>query len=146
MDMLVSRERAEQALSAGHAKAASGCWEWQRARAGNGYGNVRKGFSREMRAHRAAYIVWVDTIPDGLCVLHKCDNRACINPAHLFLGTKADNSRDMVAKGRQKCPARQRTACPRGHPYDGTNSRGARTCSICNRATALRHYYRSKAA
>lgn len=63
-----------------------------------------------MDAHRASWIMSHGGIPDGLCVLHRCDNRRCINIDHLFLGTKADNSRDMVSKGRSARGERQRCA------------------------------------
>jgi hypothetical protein len=54
-----------------------------------------------MGAHRAAYRFWVGEIPDGLFVCHRCDNRRCCNPAHMFLGTPLDNHRDCIAKGRR---------------------------------------------
>ena len=68
----------------------------------NGYGWQRK--NGERKAHRAAWVEAHGTIPDGLWVLHKCDNPSCINPEHLFLGTAKDNSEDMRRKGRQKYP------------------------------------------
>lgn len=55
-------------------------------------------------AHRAAYILTYGPIPDGIFALHRCDNRACVNPSHLFLGTASDNTQDMLAKGRCNPP------------------------------------------
>lgn len=55
---------------------------------------------KRMGAHRMAYIVFNGRIPNGKCVRHTCDNRSCVNPEHLIIGTKKDNSSDMVARGR----------------------------------------------
>ena len=78
----------------------TGCWEWQASRAKTGYGKFSMGHSRHVPAHRVAYELVNGPIPVGLHALHRCDNRPCVNPAHLFLGTNHDNIRDMVSKGR----------------------------------------------
>ena len=81
----------------------SGCWLWTGAVLPYGYGIFCKKFmTKETRAHRLSWEAHRGPIPEGLCVLHRCDNPACCNPDHLFLGTKLDNSKDCNQKGRFK--------------------------------------------
>jgi hypothetical protein len=76
----------------------TGCIEWQKGKS-SGYGAALFN-NKTDRTHRISYVLNVGDIPDGLFVLHKCDNKICINPEHLFLGTMQDNIKDMVDKGR----------------------------------------------
>lgn len=79
----------------------SGCWVWQKGIQSYGYGTVWYGETRSRRlAHRVLYELHRGPIPDGLFVLHRCDNPPCVNPDHLFLGTARDNAQDCVSKGR----------------------------------------------
>lgn len=77
-----------------------GCWGWVGAKHRFGYGWCGVGAERDV-AHRVAYRLFVGPIPSGMCVMHSCDNPGCTNPAHLKLGTQADNQADKVSKGRQ---------------------------------------------
>ena len=78
---------------------ADACWPWTAARNEKGYGVTGIPGRRTTKAHRVAYALHVGD-PGSLCVLHRCDNPPCCNPAHLFLGTKGDNNSDMITKGR----------------------------------------------
>lgn len=79
-----------------------GCWEWTGyCFHGLGYGMIRRpGDNGRLLTHRVSWEMAYGAIPAGLLVCHRCDNRKCVRPDHLFLGTHKDNTRDMVSKGR----------------------------------------------
>lgn len=76
------------------------CWWWTASLNNKGYGQFWLE-GKMWRAHRASWELHVGGIPEGMCVLHKCDNPTCINPEHLFLGTQLENIEDRDTKGRQ---------------------------------------------
>ncbi|MGW2169160.1 HNH endonuclease signature motif containing protein [Streptomyces sp. NPDC001705] len=119
-----------------------GCWEWGASRHRNGYGQFHLPGKRHALAHRASWLLLFGPIPDGLHVLHRCDNRPCVRPDHLFLGTRVDNMQDMAAKGRRgRTGPKPSPRCGRGHEpnwYVNPNS-GSRLCRDC-RAEWLRAY------
>lgn len=78
------------------------CWNWQAYHHRSGYGRFGWKSGKVYFSNRAAYELTHGPIPDGLYVLHSCDNRSCCNPAHLFLGTARDNTADMFSKGRAR--------------------------------------------
>lgn len=81
----------------------TGCWNWTGtiSRAYKGYGHIRIG-NKAMKAHRYSWEAHRGKIPEGMHVLHSCDNSICVNPDHLWIGTHQDNMRDMFRKGRRQ--------------------------------------------
>jgi len=77
----------------------AGCWEWKGSRRNGGYGEVATGNGAAV-ASRAAYEAWVAPVPEGKDICHTCDNPPCINPKHLFPGTRRENMQDATRKGR----------------------------------------------
>ena len=96
-------------------KKTNGCWYWKGIVNTNLYGSFFAGGLR-IPAHRFSYMVYSGEIADGLCVCHKCDNPPCVNPSHLFLGTKRVNAMDRDLKGRT------------GTKYKSMNNK----CNQCN--------------
>lgn len=116
------------------------CWPWIAGHNRDGYGSFRVDDHTEL-AHRVAWAEANGPVPDGMDVLHTCDNPPCCNPRHLFLGTAADNARDSVAKGRHQ--AARKTECKHGHPFDEVNTlveivTGKRICLACRADRARR--------
>lgn len=112
------------------------CWVWTAGDSGTGYGRIKvRNVSKA--AHRLSWQMHKGKIPLGFYVLHTCDNRACVNPAHLYLGTQFDNMRDMSARKRHW--GLKKTHCPQGHPYSEENTyrqkhKPGRQCRICKAA------------
>lgn len=80
-------------------KIADGCWLWV-AHLSGGYGRLARGPYSMILAHVASWIIHYGPVPQGHCVLHRCDVPACVNPAHLWIGNRDDNNKDRAAKGR----------------------------------------------
>jgi hypothetical protein len=127
--------------------APNGCWEWTACTNELGYGWIAAGTrqGRHLKAHRVSYALAFGEVPEGMSVLHRCDNPLCVKPSHLFLGTQADNMADMIRKGRKVTHAASH--CPQGHPYEGENvyidPAGKKHCRACNREAQRRYHART---
>lgn len=135
------------------------CWVWTASTHHQwGYGHF-KFRGKVAQAHRVSWEMHNGPIPEGLLVCHRCDNPPCIRPAHLFLGTDADNATDMVAKRRHYRGTHNvlKTHCPQGHEYTPENTRvrhdprgwTMRFCKECSRIgvrAAYRKYKEKRSA
>lgn len=95
------------------------CWEWNGTINNYGYGVMYREKYKRILAHRMSWIHYKGELPDDKCVLHHCDNRVCVNPNHLFLGSRDDNNKDMVSKGRHN-PYGSRTGKTAGEKHGGS--------------------------
>lgn len=127
----------------------SGCWLWLGSTNAKGYAHLKYDM-RQQRANRFSWSAYNGPIPEGLHVLHSCDNRLCVNPEHLFLGTNQDNVDDKMKKGRAGQNGNAlKTHCPRGHEYTEENTyrqknKNQRSCLICKRALTQKHNLKVK--
>lgn len=132
----------------------NGCWRYAGALSSVGYGSVSVGGGRggNVGTHRVSYEHFYGPVPDGLFVLHSCDNPPCVNPAHLRAGTPLDNMRDRSERGRLNPWQRQLTHCKHGHPFTGENlgfapsKPSVRICRTCQRERSRRYYAEKRAA
>jgi hypothetical protein len=118
----------------------SGCWNWTGGLNYWGYGQMAF-MGKTMGAYRASWIIHNGPIPNGFFVLHRCDNRRCVNPGHLWLGTQKDNIQDAVRKGRHRRQIEIVTHCKYGHRFTPENTGHSvaarnpkwRYCKTCNK-------------
>lgn len=130
-----------------------GCWEWMAYRTPFGYGNIRQPVLGERYAHRVSYKVRYGSLSKSDCVLHRCDNPSCVNPDHLFLGSRKENMEDRDRKGRYGNRQMYQTHCVRGHPFDEHNTRlrknkdggTSRICKVCVSLHKRAHLLKKKA-
>lgn len=115
------------------------CIEWGGTIGNNGYGYFYFK-NKKYLTHRLSYLIFKKENPNNLFVCHTCDNRKCINPDHLWLGTCADNLRDIRSKGRQSNQNKYKFFCKNGHEFNDLNTiirktkkRSYRVCSICEK-------------
>lgn len=131
----------------------SGCWNYVGHLNKAGYGKTMH-HGKAVLVHRMSWMLHKGPIPDGLNALHKCDNRKCCNPDHLFLGTHQDNSNDAKSKGRLPGP-KSFTHCKKGHLFTletsmFNNRTGRKRCRICHNASKRdwerKAYHKNKTA
>ena len=120
-----------------------GCWLWHGWMRPDGWGQLTGPNGKTVGAHRAAWMIAVGPIPEGLAIDHLCNVRACVNPDHMELVTKGENTR----RARGWAWQERKTHCPQGHEYTPENTMiddGRRKCRTCLRARSRANYWRRK--
>lgn len=121
------------------------CWPWIGAVSDTGYGVFRVKSWQGIKAHRLSILLATTEPPlEGMDIMHSCDVRHCVNPRHLSWGTRMENVRDMIRKGR----APRVTHCKHGHPFSGDNvvySKRQRRCVACSKKRGAEAYAKRKA-
>ncbi|WP_408957549.1 HNH endonuclease signature motif containing protein [Natrinema sp. 74] len=139
-----TRERFEEKYESG---APDECWEWERYTNADGYGEFR--YNGRARAHRISYRLYNGAIPEDKQVNHTCDNRACVNPNHLYLGTQAENIGDAFRRERVDRPLshddvreiRRRYATEDVYQYELADEFGVDQATISNVVNRKTHDY-----
>ena len=145
---MTDRPKLAQLVSARYEVGDGECWLWTGDLFRSGYGRLYDGAKR-LRAHRASFVAFVGPIPSGVEVCHRCNNKACVNPEHLYLATHIQNVRDAMADGLIR--KFKSATCRNGHQYTPENTRirpgGARrACKECQRAHCRAYRERRKNA
>lgn len=113
------------------------CWEWTAAIDPGGYGAFKVD-GKKVNSHRFSWNLHFGSLPEGMLVCHTCDNRLCVRPDHLFLGSHQENHDDMVNKGRRFNKSKQEY-CHLGHLMDPFNTSPSNGCRKCHNRRSREH-------